>query len=55
MVHINDSTVHDEPHCPFGGMKASGWVGKWGGPGAIEAFTDQQWISTQIVPRQYPF
>ncbi|MBR1177020.1 aldehyde dehydrogenase family protein [Bradyrhizobium sp. KB893862 SZCCT0404] len=55
MVHVNDSPVHDEPHCPFGGMKASGWVGKWGGAGAIEAFTDQQWISTQIPPRQYPF
>lgn len=55
MVHINDSTVHDEPHCPFGGMKISGWVGKWGGSGAIEAFTDQQWISSQIGQRQYPF
>ncbi len=55
MVHINDSPVHDEPHCPFGGMKASGWVGKWGGSGAIEVFTDQQWISTQTTPRAYPF
>lgn len=55
MVHVNDSPVHDEPHCPFGGMKASGWVGKWGGAGAIEVFTDQQWISTQVAARQYPF
>ena len=55
MVHINDSPVHDEPHCPFGGTKASGWVGKWGGAGAIEAFTEQQWISTQVKARQYPF
>jgi acyl-CoA reductase-like NAD-dependent aldehyde dehydrogenase len=55
MVHVNDSTVHDEPHCPFGGMKASGWVGKWGGAGAIDVFTDQQWISTQVAARQYPF
>jgi acyl-CoA reductase-like NAD-dependent aldehyde dehydrogenase len=55
MVHVNDSPVHDEPHCPFGGMKASGWVGKWGGSGAIEVFTDQQWISTQVSPRAYPF
>ena len=45
----------DEPHCPFGGVTASGWVGKWGGAGAIEAFTDQQWISTQVAARQYPF
>jgi acyl-CoA reductase-like NAD-dependent aldehyde dehydrogenase len=55
MVHINDSPVHDEPHCPFGGMKASGWGGKWGGAGAIDIFTDQQWISTQVEARQYPF
>ncbi len=55
MVHINDSPVHDEPHCPFGGMKSSGWVGKWGGAGAVEAFTDQLWISTQTAPREYPF
>lgn len=55
MVHINDSTVHDEPHCPFGGMKSSGGTGKWGGSGAIEAFTEQQWISTQTTNRQYPF
>jgi acyl-CoA reductase-like NAD-dependent aldehyde dehydrogenase len=55
MVHINDSTVHDEPHCPFGGMKDSGGVGKWGGTGAIEAFTKQHWISTQQVKRVYPF
>ena len=55
MVHINDSPVHDEPHCPFGGTKASGWSGKWGGAGAIEVFTEQQWISTQVAARQYPF
>jgi aldehyde dehydrogenase (NAD+) len=24
MVHVNDSTVHDEPHAPFGGIKGSG-------------------------------
>ena len=55
MVHVNDSPVHDEPHCPFGGMKSSGWTGKWGGSGAIEFYTDQQWISAQVTPRQYPF
>ncbi len=55
MVHINDSTVHDEPHCPFGGMKSSGWFGKWGGKGAIEAFTDQQWVTLQSEARQFPF
>lgn len=55
MVHVNDSCVHDEPHCPFGGMKSSGGVGKWGASGAIEAFTQQRWISVQTDTRQYPF
>jgi len=55
MVHVNDTCVHDEPHCPFGGMKASGGMGKWGASGAIEAFTVQRWISVQTDQRQYPF
>jgi acyl-CoA reductase-like NAD-dependent aldehyde dehydrogenase len=55
MVHINDSTVHDEPHCPFSGMGASGGGGKWGPSGAIEAFTTQRWISTQRIAHQLPF
>ncbi|PCH94175.1 MAG: hypothetical protein COB84_07985 [Rhodobacteraceae bacterium] len=55
MVHVNDTCVHDEPHCPFGGMKASGGMGKWGASGAIDAFTVQRWISVQTDHRQYPF
>ena len=55
MVHVNDSTVHDDPHCPFSGHGASGGSGKWGPKGAIEAFTKQRWISTQRVPHQLPF
>lgn len=55
MVHVNDTCVHDEPHCPFGGMKSSGGGGKWGASGAIEAFTTQRWISTQTNLREYPF
>lgn len=55
MVHINDSTVHDEPHCPFSGMGASGGGSKWGPKGAIEAFTTQRWITTQRKPHDLPF
>lgn len=55
MVHINDSTVHDEPHCPFSGIGASGGGGTWGPEGCIEAFTTQRWISTQRTPHQLPF
>jgi acyl-CoA reductase-like NAD-dependent aldehyde dehydrogenase len=54
MVHINDSTVHDEPQVPFGGMKESGY-GRHGGRAAIEEFTELRWISIQRTPRQYPF
>lgn len=55
MVHVNDSTIHDEPHCPFSGMGASGGGSKWGPKGAIEAFTTQRWITTQRQPYDLPF
>lgn len=55
MIHVNDSTVHDDPHCPFSGHGASGGGGKWGPAGAIEAFTTQRWISTQREPHKLPF
>jgi len=54
MVHVNDSTVHDEPHAPFGGIKGSG-LGRHGGRAAIEAFTEQRWVSLQTERRHYPF
>jgi acyl-CoA reductase-like NAD-dependent aldehyde dehydrogenase len=54
MVHINDSTIHDEPQVPFGGMKESGY-GRHGGRAAIEEFTELRWISIQRTARQYPF
>jgi aldehyde dehydrogenase (NAD+) len=54
MVHVNDSTVHDEPHAPFGGIKGSG-VGRHGGRAAIEAFTELRWLSVQTERRHYPF
>ena len=54
MVHVNDSTVHDEPHAPFGGIKGSG-LGRHGGRAAVEAFTEIRWISLQTERRHYPF
>ncbi|NTF34230.1 aldehyde dehydrogenase family protein [Rhizobium skierniewicense] len=55
MIHVNDSTVHEDAHCPFSGHGASGGGGKWGPRGAIEAFTVQRWISTQREPHPLPF
>jgi len=54
MVHINDSTVNDDPHIAFGGEKASG-VGRLNGKWALEEFTTLKWISVQHKPRHYPF
>jgi acyl-CoA reductase-like NAD-dependent aldehyde dehydrogenase len=53
ICHINDTTVHDEPQMPFGGVKASGF-GRFGGRAALEEFTELRWISVQELPRDYP-
>jgi len=54
MVHINDASVYDEPHMPFGGVKASG-IGRHGGKASIEAFTELRWLSLERGGRHYPF
>jgi len=54
IVHINDSSVGDEPQVPFGGMKDSGW-GRMGGTAALEEFTELRWITMQRTPREFPF
>jgi benzaldehyde dehydrogenase (NAD) len=53
MCHVNDTTVHDEPQMPFGGVKASGW-GRFGGTAAVDEFTELRWITVQDEPREYP-
>lgn len=52
ICHINGATVHDEPHMPFGGMKASGY-GRFGGRFAIEEFTELRWITASTKPVDY--
>ncbi|MGP3952103.1 aldehyde dehydrogenase family protein [Streptomyces sp. 7N604] len=54
MIHINDSTVHDEPIVPFGGEKHSG-IGRLNGDSMVEAFTTQKWISIQHGRSGFPF
>jgi aldehyde dehydrogenase (NAD+) len=54
MVHINNSTVADEPHVPFGGIKNSG-VGREGGHYSMEEMTELKWITIQLGQRQFPF
>ena len=44
ICHINRSTVYDDPHAPFGGVKSSGY-GRLGGRWGIEEFTEVRWIT----------
>lgn len=53
MVHINDSSVNDEPFVPFGGVKNSG-VGRHGGKASVETFTELRWITLERGGRGYP-
>ncbi|HEX6566805.1 MAG TPA: aldehyde dehydrogenase family protein [Chthoniobacterales bacterium] len=53
MVHLNDCTVSDEPHAPFGGVKNSGF-GREGGHFSIEEMTELKWITIQRGQRVFP-
>jgi benzaldehyde dehydrogenase (NAD) len=56
IVHINDQTVNDEAHAPFGGVGWSGTGARLGGPEAnIEAFTETQWVTVRGDVPRYPF
>jgi len=54
MIHVNDQPINDEPHVPFGGVKASG-MGRYNGEEILRKFTRTKWISIQREPRRYPF
>ena len=56
IVHINDQTVDDEPHAPFGGVGASGTGARFGGAQAnVEAFTETRWVTVSGEIPAYPF
>ncbi|GAB3200217.1 aldehyde dehydrogenase family protein [Nocardioides hungaricus] len=54
MVHINDSTIADEPLVPFGGEGQSG-TGRLNGTANIEEFTTTQWISVNHGRPSFPY
>ncbi len=54
MVHINGSTVYDDPMMPLGGVKASGY-GRFGGRAVVEEFTEIQWITERAEPADILF
>ncbi|CAM3293915.1 benzaldehyde dehydrogenase [Kibdelosporangium persicum] len=48
IVHVNDQTVNDEAHVPFGGVRESGTGSRFGGAEAnIEAFTETRWVTVR--------
>jgi acyl-CoA reductase-like NAD-dependent aldehyde dehydrogenase len=47
MVHVNASSLHDEPHVPFGGVGESG-QGREGSDADIEAMTEWKWVTIQL-------
>lgn len=53
MTHINDMTVQDERHVPFGGEKNSG-LGRFNGDWILEEMTRTHWISFQHENRPFP-
>lgn len=53
ICHVNGATVSDDPHAPFGGVKASGY-GRFGGQQAVEAFTELRWITVNPHRRPCP-
>ena len=54
IVHVNSSTIEDNPHAPFGGVKDSG-LGREGGQWSMEELTETKWITIQQGQRHYPF
>lgn len=56
IVHINDQTINDEAHAPFGGVGISGTGSRLGGAEAnVEAFTENQWVTVRGEIAPYPF
>ena len=53
-VHINGSTIHDEPHGPFSGVKDSG-PGREGGQWSMDELTHLKWVTIQRDQAHYPF
>ncbi|SPJ24199.1 aldehyde dehydrogenase family protein [Palleronia abyssalis] len=53
IAHVNCQNINDEPHVPFGGVKASG-IGRYGGRWSLDAFTELRWITLDRGGRHFP-
>ncbi len=49
MVHVNDQTVNNDAHAPFGGEGASGNGSSFGRPANWETFTRWRWLTARSV------
>ncbi len=52
MTHVNDISVHDQPHVPLGGEKQSG-IGRFCGHCILDEVTIEHLVSVQRHPRTY--
>ena len=55
MVHINGTTINEEPPAPFGGFGASSNGGHFGGVANLELWTEWQWVTSQDAATTFPF
>jgi acyl-CoA reductase-like NAD-dependent aldehyde dehydrogenase len=53
MVHINDTTISDESHIDFGGVKDAG-LGREGGMASIAEMTEAKWLTVQKGKCSFP-
>jgi len=55
MVHVNDSTINEEPPAPFGGFGSSSNGGHFGGVANLELWTEWQWMTSRDKAEPFPF
>ena len=55
MVHVNGTTVNEEPPAPFGGFGQSSNGGHFGGVANLELWTEWQWVTSQEKAAPFPF
>ncbi|KUJ59730.1 benzaldehyde dehydrogenase [Streptomyces albus subsp. albus] len=55
LVHVNDQTINDEAHVPFGGRGASGNGSRYGSENSWDEFTQWQWLTVRGTAQRYPF
>lgn len=53
-VHVNESSLADDPQAPLGGVKESGY-GRHNGLACLEEFTEVKWVTYQKFPRKFLF